>query len=94
MKDTNSVIKQMLLSEKGTKMTESLNQYLFRVDRMANKIDIKGAVEKLFNVKVKTVHTMNRKGKKKRVRTMAYGKTPAWKRAVVTLQEGHKIDLT
>ena len=94
MKDSNSIIQKLLLTEKGTQMTEALNQYLFKVHPSANKIEIRRAVEKMFNVKVSEVRTMNRKGKNKRVRTMGYGKTPAWKRAVVTLQAGQKIDLT
>jgi large subunit ribosomal protein L23 len=48
----------------------------------------------MFKVKVRNVNTMNRSGKNKRVRTMSYGKTSDWKRAVVTLREGEKIDLT
>ena len=94
MKDPHSIIQKLLLTEKGTQMTEALNQYLFRVDPSANKIEIRRAVEKLFNVKVSDVRTMNRTGKNKRVRTMGYGKTSAWKRAVVTLQAGQKIDLS
>ena len=55
---------------------------------------IKNSVEKIFNVKVTKVNTMNRQGKHKRLRSMNYGMTSAWKRAVVTLKEGEKIDLT
>ena len=94
MKDPRSIIQKLLLTEKGTRMTEKMNQYMFRVHPAANKIEIKDAVEKIFNVKVKRVNTMNRKGKAKRVRTMSYGMTSAWKRAVVTLKEGSKIELT
>jgi large subunit ribosomal protein L23 len=94
MKDTRIVIQKLLLTEKGTQLTEKCNQYLFRVDPAANKIEIKQAVEKAFNVKVARVNTMNRQGKAKRVRSMSYGRTTAWKRAVVTLKDGEKIDLT
>ena len=94
MKDPQSIIKQMLMTEKGTRLTADANQYLFWVDAQANKIEIKRAVEVVFKVKVSKVNTMNRKGKNKRVRTMNYGKTSDWKRAVVTLREGEKIDLT
>lgn len=94
MKDARTIIQKLLLTEKGTRLTEKMNQYLFRVHRSSNKIEIKRAVEKIFNVKVKKVNTMNRRGKSKRVRTMNYGMTSAWKRAVVTLQEGQKIELT
>lgn len=94
MKNPQSIIKQMLLTEKGTRLTEKENKYLFRVDGSANKIEIKQSVEKLFGVKVAKVNTMNRPGKNKRLRTMTYGKTSEWKRAVVTLKPGEKIELT
>jgi large subunit ribosomal protein L23 len=94
MKDPRTIIQQMLLTEKGTGLTESQNKYLFRVAPSANKVEIKSAVEKLFNVKVTQVNTMHRPGKNKRVRTMSYGKTSAWKRAVVTLRAGDKIEFT
>jgi large subunit ribosomal protein L23 len=94
MKDPRVVIQEMLLTEKGTGMTEKQNKYLFRVAPEANKIEIKNAVQKIFNVRVTGVNTMNRPGKSKRLRTMNYGKTSSWKRAVVTLKEGDKIELT
>lgn len=94
MRDPRFIIQRLLLTEKGTRLTEKSNQYLFRVHPSANKIEIKSAVEKVFSVKVTRVNTMNRQGKNKRVRSMNYGKTSAWKRAVVTLKEGDKIDLT
>ena len=94
MKNPHSIIKKMLLTEKGTRLTEKENKYLFRVDGSANKIEIKQAVEKQFGVKVAKVNTMNRPGKNKRLRTMTYGKTSEWKRAVVTLKPGEKIELT
>ncbi len=94
MKNDRVIIQKLLLTEKGTRLTEQSNQYLFRVDPAANKIEIKQAVEQAFNVKVARVNTMNRPGKAKRVRSMSYGRTSAWKRAVVTLKDGEKIDLT
>ena len=94
MKEPRSIIQKLLLTEKGTGLTEKQNQYLFKVDPVANKIEIKNAVEKKFNVKVDRVNTMNRRGKHKRLRTMNYGMTSSWKRAVVTLKEGFKIELT
>jgi len=94
MKHSVSIIQKLLLTEKGTVLSEKENQYLFRVAPTANKIEIKRAVEQAFNVKVDKVRTMNRGGKNKRLRSMQYGKTAAWKRAVVTLKEGDKIDLT
>ena len=94
MNATQSIIKKLLLTEKGTALTESSNQYLFKVARDANKIAIKKAVEELFKVKVTKVNTMQRRGKLKRERTMQFGKTASWKRAIVTLEKGQSIDLT
>lgn len=94
MKDPHSVIMNIQISEKGTDLSEKENKYLFRVARAANKIEIKRAVEKLFNVPVTKVNTMNYMGKRKRERTIRYGRRASWKRAVVTLAEGSKIDLT
>lgn len=94
MKDSRAIIQRVLLTEKGTGLTEKLNQYVFRVHPASNKIEIRRAVEELFKVKVTKVNTMNRQGKNKRLRTMNYGKTAAWKRAVVTLKAGDKIELT
>lgn len=86
------VIKKLLVTEKGTRLKEAANQYLFEVDRNANKMEIREAVEKQFKVKVESVRTMTRQGKAKRLRTMSYGKTPTWKRAVVTLAAGNSIE--
>ena len=94
MKEAHEVIQKLLLTEKGTGLTERANQYLFRVKSNANKLEIKRAVEQMFNVRVDKVNTMNRSGKLKRERSMQYGRTSAWKRAVVTLHEGETIDLT
>ena len=94
MKESHTIVKKMLLTEKGTTLTERGNQYLFRVAKAANKLEIKRAVEELFGVKVKHVNTMIRPGKRKRERSMQYGSTAAWKRAVVTLRKGETIDLT
>lgn len=94
MKDAHTIIKKVLLTEKGTGLTEKANQYLFRVDRTANKLEIKRAVEDLFGVKVARVNTMLRRGKRKRERSVNYGMTSEWKRAIVTLRKGETIDLT
>ena len=87
------VVKKLLVTEKGTRLKEAGNQYVFEVDRLANKLEIRRAVERQFNVKVQDVNTMNRPGKAKRLRTMSYGRTPDWKRAVVTLQAGQTIEM-
>ena len=87
------VVKKLLVTEKGTRLKEAGNQYVFEVDRAANKLEIRRAVEQRFNVKVKDVNTMVRPGKAKRLRTMSYGRTPDWKRAVVTLRDGQTIEM-
>jgi len=89
--DSHNVIKKPLLTEKGSRMSERENKYSFRADKNANKIEIKRAVEELFKVKVTCVNTLMMRGKKKRVRHRV-GKTPDWKKAVVTLRQGDKID--
>lgn len=86
------IIKKIQLTEKGTALTEKANKYFIEVAKDANKLEIKNAVEKLFNVKVHKVNTINYEGKKKRTRSFRYGKRPDWKRAIVTLQEGFKIE--
>lgn len=88
------IIKTARLTEKGTRQSEKYNQYTFVVDKRANKFQIKKAVEELFKVKVIKVNTMNVRGKLRRQYTTQAGKSPDWKKAVVTLKEGDKIILT
>ena len=92
MKDLYSVIKNLMRTEKGTNIAH-LNKYIFKVDPRATKIEIKQAVEKLYKVKVNDVNTINSAGKLKRVRYKA-GYTSDWKKAIVTLKPGSKIDMT
>lgn len=94
MKNRNAVIRRIQLTEKGTELSGTQNKYFFEVDRSANKMEIKAAVEELFSVGVQKVNTMRYAGKRKRERTVRYGQRADWKRAVVTLKEGDKIDLT
>ena len=78
------IIKGPLITEKGTIQKEANNQLTFEVDRKANRVEIRHAVEKVFNVRVEKVRTMQIKGKVKRVgRTL--GKRRDWKKAIVTL---------
>ncbi len=84
------IIKTLLRTEKST-VSEEKGKYLFLVDKAANKMQIKHAVEEIFKVKVKAVNTYILAGKTKRLRAQT-GKTPDVKRAIVTLQAGHKID--
>lgn len=88
MRDPYSIIHTLLVTEKGAELAEDLNKYTFRVNRNSNKIEIREAVEVLFDVKVSAVNVMNRKGKRKRLRRADYGKRADWKKAVVTLSEG------
>ena len=94
MNSPYSVVQTAILSEKVARMTEQNNQYSFKVDPSANKMAIKKAVEQLFNVHVLKVNTQNRRGKRKRERTMKYGRTSASKLALVKLKKGDTIDMT
>ena len=87
------IIQTVCLTEKATLLSETLNKYVFRVDPRANKIQIKQAVERLFNKSVIGVNTCNYTGKKKRERSAAYGRKAHWKKAIVTLKMGDKITL-
>lgn len=94
MKPAYQIVDTILLTEKGTVLTDMHNQYIFKVRPDANKQEIKHAVQTLFKVDVTNVRTMNRRGKTKRERRPNAGRTAAWKRAVVTLAEDSHIDLT
>ena len=88
MKELFNVIKSPCLTEKGNLLQETQNKVVFAVDSGANKIEIKNAVEKLFNVKVAKIATTHVNGKKKRVGARSAGKTSDWKKAYITLAEG------
>jgi large subunit ribosomal protein L23 len=92
MKDARSIVTKALITEKGTVLRESRNQYHFEVARDANKIEIKRAIEVIFNVKVDDVRTMQVRGKVKR-QGRYVGRRSDWKKAVVTLKPEQKIDL-
>ncbi|MEW6227911.1 MAG: 50S ribosomal protein L23 [Bacillota bacterium] len=91
MKSPRDVIKRPLVTEMSTRQLEE-NKYAFMVDVRATKTEIKEAVEKIFKVKVKEVNTLRVPGKTKRMGRFE-GKTPEWKKAVVTLEKDHKIPL-
>jgi large subunit ribosomal protein L23 len=84
------IIKRPLITEKGMRLNEEEGTVVFRVDARANKLQIKHAVEVLFNVKVTKVNTLNVEGKKRRIRYRE-GKRPDWKKAYITLREGDSI---
>ena len=88
----DQIIIKPLITEKSTRQQQSRNAYAFEVLSGANKIEIKKAVEKLYNVKVTDVRTMNRKGKPRRTKTRIIHTSP-FKRAIVTLDENSKIEL-
>ncbi len=90
--DIYGMIVRPLITEKGTHQSQTRNAYAFQVHPIANKTQIKQAVEKLYDVKVVDVRTANRKGKPRR-RGWIVGTTSHWKKAVVVLHEDHHIDL-
>jgi large subunit ribosomal protein L23 len=92
VRDPRVVILKPLVTEKGSRLREAGNKYMFSVAPDANKIEIKRAVQDIFNVKVKDVKTIVMHGKVKRMGVFE-GKRPDWKKAVVTLEEGSSIDL-
>ena len=81
-----------LLSEKGIHRSTRCNAYAFQVNRLATKVDVRRAVEELFEVTVEKVRTQNRKGKPRRTK-MRFGYTQSWKKAIVTLDPEHNIEL-
>jgi len=85
------ILKRPLLTEKGTAMSEDENKFLFEVAMSANKVEIRWAVEQLYEVKVVSVNTQVVRGKLKRVGRNV-GKCPTWKKAIVRLAEGASID--
>ena len=89
MKNPHDIIIKPIVTEKSTELLEE-NKYTFAVSREANKIEIKRALEDIFDVKVKAVNTANYPGKKKRLGRYPYGYKPRWKKAIVTLAEGSK----
>ncbi len=89
MRDSRDIIIRPLISEKTTDMMEN-NKYTFVVSSRANKIEIKRALEDIFDVQVKAVNTVNLKGKVKRLGRFPEGKKPSWKKAIITLAEDSK----
>jgi large subunit ribosomal protein L23 len=87
----HQIIFRPLVTEKGYHKAERYNQYSFEVNQLAGKEDIRRAVEELFDVKVLRVNTQNRKGKPRRTR-FRWGRTKAWKKAIVKLDPEHRID--
>lgn len=93
MNQPYDIIETVRLTEKATLLAEKENKYVFRCRPHATKTQIKLAIELLFKKKVVSVNTCNYAGKKKRERTVAYGQQADWKKAIVTLKKGDKIEL-
>jgi large subunit ribosomal protein L23 len=91
--EPTNIIGTIRLTEKASVLGEKHNQYVFRVSPQANKLQIKQAVEQLFKKKVVRVNTAQYAGKKKRERRADFGRRPHWKKAIVTLAEGERIEL-
>ncbi len=87
------IIKTVRVTEKGTRQADEYNQYTVVADKRASKPQIRSAVEELFNVKVVRVNTLNVTGKSRRRSTKQRGKSSDWKKAMVTLKEGDRINL-
>ncbi len=90
--EPHQVVVKPLVTEKGMHRSTRNNAYAFEVNRLATKADVRRAVEELFEVKVLKVHVQNRKGKPRRTK-MDYGYTKDWKKAIVTLDAEHRIEL-
>ncbi len=91
-RSARDIIIRPLMTEKSMRQKEELNTVTFRVRPDANKIEIRSAVETIFNVKVADVRTASFQGKLKRM-GRHQGRRPDWKKAIVTLAPGHKIEL-
>ncbi len=91
MMDLYQIIKRPLITEKGTRQKEQVNQLIFEVDRRANKILVRNAIENIFKVKVLSVRLMNVKGKERRVGRNV-GRKADWKKAIVRLAPGESIE--
>ena len=88
MKNPYSIIETILVTERSMELADD-NKYVFKVSPDANKIDIRGAIEEIYEVKVSAVNVMNRLGKKKRMgKSPKIGRRANWKKAIVTLSEG------
>ena len=92
MQNPYKIIKHILRTEKGTRL-EGENKYIFCVNKSSNKIQIKDAIEYIYRVKVANVRTAIAHGKKRKVRYVA-GHTPDWKKAIITLKKGEKLNIT
>jgi large subunit ribosomal protein L23 len=89
------ILKKPILTEKASALTEKLNRFSFKVDHRANKLQIKSAIEQMYGVSIVAINTMVVSGKSKNRQTKAglvSGRTPKYKKAIVTMKEGEVID--
>jgi len=91
MNEPTRVILSLVVTEKAERLKAEQSRYTFKVARTANKIEVRDAVERLFKVHVRDVHVMNYLGKMRRMGRFA-GRRPDWKKAVVTLKKGERIE--
>jgi large subunit ribosomal protein L23 len=91
MLEEYKIIRRPIVTEKGSTLKDENNQLVFEVHPDSNKCEIRKAVEKLFKVTVLSVRTQNRIGKRKRLGRMV-GRRKSWKKAIVTLKEGNRVD--
>ncbi len=92
MRDPREVVIRPVVTERTTELGEEQNAYTFVVTKDANKIEIRHAIERLFSVKVASVNTLNYRGKWRRV-GRSLGRRPGYKKAIVKLAEGERIDV-
>ncbi|MGM0601911.1 MAG: 50S ribosomal protein L23 [Bacillota bacterium] len=92
MKEARDIIIAPIISENSMELMETANTYTFKVAKKANKVEIRKAVEEIFNVKVTNVNTMNIRGKKRRL-GFHEGKRPDWKKAMVKLAADDEIEI-
>lgn len=92
MKEARDIIQEPVVSEKSMELMQENNTYTFKVMKEANKVEIRNAVEEIFNVHVKNVNTTNVRGKKRRLGRNE-GKRPDWKKAFVKLAAGDQIEI-
>ena len=90
--EIHQIVKRAIITEKSTILKDAANQYIFEVDVRANRIEVGQAIEKLFKVNVLDVRVMNVLGKKKRTGRVV-GQKRSWKKAVVTLAPGSRIEV-
>ena len=92
MRDPREVVIRPVVTERSTELGEEQNAYTFMVSKDANKIEIRHAIERLFSVKVASVNTLNYRGKWRRV-GRSLGRRPSYKKAIVKLAAGERIDV-